>query len=57
MKVSGFRNGPVKLKKTFRLIGKDIVYVTLGLFVSMILAISVNGNIRREVFAAVANWF
>jgi hypothetical protein len=29
----------------------------MGLFVSMILAISVNGNIRREVFAAVANWF
>lgn len=57
MKVSGFRNGPVKLKKTFRLIGKDVVYVTMGLFVSMILAISVNGNIRREVFAAVANWF
>lgn len=57
MKVSGYRQGPVKLKKTMRLIGKDVLYVTMGLVVSMILAISVNSNIRKEVFAAVANWF
>jgi hypothetical protein len=57
MKVSRYREGPVKLKKTMRLIGKDVLYVTMGLVVSMILAISVNSNIRKEVFAAVANWF
>ncbi|MFN3528538.1 MAG: hypothetical protein ACK417_01280 [Bacteroidia bacterium] len=57
MKVSGFRSGPVKLKKTMRLIGKDILYVSLGLLISMILAVSVNGTIRRELWAAVQAWF
>jgi phosphate/sulfate permease len=57
MKLSNFRQGPVKLKKTMRLIGKDVLYVTMGLTVSMILAISVNGTIRKEVFAAIAAWF
>lgn len=57
MKVSGFRNGPVKLKKTLRLIGKDVLYVSIGLLVSMILAISVNGKIRSELWVAVSGWF
>lgn len=57
MKVSGFRNGPVKLKKTMRLIGKDVLYVSIGLLVSMILAISVNGKIRSELWVAVSGLF
>lgn len=57
MKVSGFRTGKVKLQKTLKLIGKDVLYVSFGLLVSMILAISVNPVIRRELFAAMGGWF
>lgn len=57
MKVSSFRNGPVKLKKTMRLIGRDVLYVSIGLLVSMILAISVNDAIRKELWVAVSGWF
>ena len=57
MKVSGFRNGPVKLKKTFRLIGKDVLYVSVGLLISMFLAIAVNTTIRKELWVAISAWF
>jgi hypothetical protein len=57
MKVSGFRKGPVKLKKTFKLIGKDILYVGIGLTVSIILAISVNRTIQQELWDKIQGWF
>ena len=56
MKVSGFRRGPVKLKKTFKLIGKDILYVGIGLAVSIILAVSVNKTIQQELWAKIQGW-
>ncbi len=55
MKVAKYGTSSGKWQKTWRLIGKDILYVGLGLLVSMILAISVNGNIRREIWALFAN--
>lgn len=57
MKTAGFRRGPVKLKKTFKLIGKDIMYVSIGLAVSIILAVSVNRTIQQELWAAFLSWF
>jgi len=57
MKVSGFRKGPVKLKKTFSLIGKDILYVGIGLLVSIILAVSVNKTIQQELLERLQSWF
>lgn len=57
MKVSGFRKGPVKLKKTFKLIGKDILYVGIGLTVSIILAVSVNKTIQQELWEKIQSWF
>lgn len=56
MKTANFRKGPIKLKKTFRLIGKDILYVTIGLVISIILAISVNKTIQAELWAAIQAW-
>lgn len=40
-----------KLKTTFRLIGKDIIFALIGMIVSILLAIAVNPVIQREVFA------
>ncbi len=57
MKTSGFRRGPVKLKKTFQLIGKDVLYVSFGLLVSIVLAISVNKNIQLEILEKLQSWF
>jgi hypothetical protein len=57
MKTAGFRNGPVKLKKTFKLIGKDILYVSIGLAVSILLAITVNKTIQQELLTAILSWF
>lgn len=55
MKAANYGSGPQKWRKTFKLIGKDILYVSFGLLVSMILAISVNPAIRRELFALLSN--
>lgn len=49
MSLSGYHEGS-RWKKTFRLIGKDILMVGIGLLVSILLAISVNATIRREIF-------
>jgi hypothetical protein len=38
-------------RETLRLVGKDLVYVTIGLLVSMALAVSVNEPFRGEVAA------
>lgn len=57
MKTSGFRKGPIKLKKTFNLIAKDIMYVTIGLTVSIILAVSVNKTIQQELVDKFQSWF
>jgi hypothetical protein len=55
MKAANYGSGPQKWRRTFKLIGKDILYVSFGLLVSMILAISVNPTIRRELFALLSN--
>lgn len=55
MKAANYGGGPQKWQKTFKLIGKDILYVSFGLLVSMFLAISVNATIRRELWALLAN--
>jgi hypothetical protein len=39
----------VKFAKTFRLIGKDILSVTIGLVISVILAIAINPVIQQEI--------
>lgn len=55
MKAAKYGTSTGKWKKTWMLIGKDIVYVSIGLLVSMILAIAVNAGIRREIWALLAN--
>lgn len=44
-------DSPVKFAKTFRLIGKDILSVTIGLVISVILAIAINPVIQDELVA------
>jgi hypothetical protein len=48
MSLSGY-HGEARWKKTFSLIFKDILMVGIGLLVSILLAISVNATIRREI--------
>lgn len=48
MTLSGY-HGEVRWKKTFRLIGKDILMVGIGLLVSILLAITVNATIRKDI--------
>lgn len=43
------QEGGTKLAKTFRLIGKDILSVTIGLIISIILAIAINPVIQQEL--------
>ncbi|TPE45558.1 hypothetical protein [Pontibacter mangrovi] len=42
-------DSPVKFAKTFNLIGKDIASVTVGLIISVILAIAINPVIQEEL--------
>ncbi len=39
------------------MIGKDLLYALIGLIVSMILALAINEEIRREVFDTIGSWF
>jgi phosphate/sulfate permease len=48
MSLSGF-HGDSRWKKTFSLIGKDILMVGIGLLVSILLAVAVNATIRKEI--------
>lgn len=38
------------IRKSIQLIGKDALYATIGLIVSIILALSINDEMRKEVF-------
>ncbi len=40
----------VKIAKTFNLIGKDILSVTIGLIISVILAVAINPAIQQEIY-------
>lgn len=44
------QDSSVKIAKTLNLIGKDILSVTIGLIISMILAISINPAIQEEIY-------
>lgn len=44
------QDSSVKFAKTFTLIGKDILSVTIGLIVSMILTIAINPVIQKEIY-------
>lgn len=44
-----------KFAKTFRLIGKDILSVTIGLIISVILAVAINTDIQDEIVAYLFN--
>ena len=48
MSLSGYL-GDTRWKKTFSLIGKDVLMVGIGLLVSILLAITVNATIRKEI--------
>lgn len=48
MSLSGYHGDP-RWKKTFSLIGKDVLMVGIGLLVSILLAIIVNATIRKEI--------
>lgn len=48
MSLSGY-HGDTRWKKTFSLIGKDVLMVGIGLLVSILLAITVNATIRKEI--------
>ncbi|EMR03848.1 hypothetical protein [Cesiribacter andamanensis] len=39
-------------KRTMRMIGKDLLYALIGLLVAVILALSINAQVRAEVFDA-----
>ena len=38
-----------KMSKTFRLISKDLLSVTFGLLISILLAIAINPSIQEEI--------
>ena len=44
------------LVKAFRMIGKDLLFAFIGLVVSIILALSINEEIRREVYTTIGSW-
>ena len=44
------QDSSVKFAKTFSLIGKDILSVTIGLIISMILTIAINPVIQEEIY-------
>lgn len=39
------------LRNSFKMVGKDVTYATIGLLVSLILAFAINPNIRAEVIS------
>jgi hypothetical protein len=39
-------------KRTIRMVGKDLLYALIGLLVAVILALSINAQVRNEVFDA-----
>jgi len=43
--------------KAAKMIGKDLLYAAIGLLVSIILALSINEEIRREVYSTIGSWF
>jgi phosphate/sulfate permease len=45
------QEGSAKLAKTFSLIGRDILSVTIGLIISVIMAIAINPVIQKEIFS------
>lgn len=52
--ISITRNRPTKRKKAtvraIKMIGKDMLYALIGLLISLILALAINDDIRKEVF-------
>jgi hypothetical protein len=52
--ISITRNRPKKRKKAtaraVKMIGKDMLYALIGLLISLILALAINDEIRKEVF-------
>lgn len=38
------------LKASFQMVGRDLSYATIGLIISLVLAIAINPNIRQEIF-------
>ncbi len=45
------------ISKAFTMIGKDFLFAMIGLLVSIILALSINQEIRREVYSTIGSWF
>ncbi len=52
--ISITRNKPKKRKKAttraLKMIGKDMLYALIGLFISLLLALAINDGIRQEIF-------
>ncbi len=40
------------LRASFKMVGKDITYATIGLVVSLLLALAINESIREEIFGS-----
>ena len=36
--------------RALKMIGKDMLYALIGLLISLILALAINGNIREEIY-------
>lgn len=45
------KKGKKHQKKSFKMIGKDVLFALIGLFISVILASAANPSIRNEIFA------
>ncbi|NJN24961.1 MAG: hypothetical protein HC819_02715 [Cyclobacteriaceae bacterium] len=43
--------------KAFKMIGKDMLYALIGLIISMILALAINDEIRREIMGMLKDFF
>jgi hypothetical protein len=52
--ISITRNKPKKrnkaTKRALKMIGKDMLYALIGLFISLVLALAINDGIRQELF-------
>ena len=59
--ISMTRNKAKKRKKAtvkaIKMVGKDMLYALIGLLVSIILALAINDEIRREIFAMIKDLF
>jgi hypothetical protein len=38
------------IRKSLRMLGRDLLFATIGLLISMILALAINDDVRREIF-------